>query len=429
MINTDNLAGAEVDFDFEVEKFDLVLSTTKARSILSGNYTIGYLLADAAERLSATEFKSGTVEGLDIASTGDFKGEIAGVWVSTPWGFEATAKGIKVGQNSAYTVFGKNLFVEANTWIDTWYNNNGKDAQFEIGTVTYKKAATVTLSGWKNNAGTAGADAIESIKGYKAADCILDTQGGLSGADLSLIKGIEKVKVQWFNLVLTQDVYTDVVFNCNVTYKATDIPTIANVEFGGILDLIVPDDNTAIEFKAVKFDVNPVTITSAKEIENTVPVTNSWTYQWIVSDAAANQGYYQLVTNTAPLTEYNKNEEVKEFAYPSTDIKLYFSAGDFTGADAATARQYRVVKRTITWPAGKITLIPEGTTVTMDKDCKFAGGATTDAALNLMWGNKEYWDEQCWYSVNYAGNDYVWKKATDTTGTSASGVWFVLVKK
>ena len=439
VINTNTLKGGEVNFTFNVEKFDLELTTDLTRSTFAGDYTIGYLKAVAAQKLSATEFNEGTVEGLDIESTGDFKGEIAGVWVKNipAATIEVTDKGIKVGDLKDYTVFGKNVFVEANTELDTWYKNGaGNDAQFTLGTVKFVKGANLYLVGTKKDGVTAAVDAIESIQGFDKDKCLVVTQG--IGKDFSKIDAVEKVTVYGGTtgktITLEKDIFTDVEFNDPIIYDASVLPTIDNVEFDQALEIVVPEDNIALSFNNVKFDLAPVTITSGKEIENTVATTATTTYQWIVSDAAANKGYYEKCKNDlSDLRADNVGQEVKEYSYVKGKEKLTFvstGAGDgsFTGDDAKEASKYRIVKINVTTPAGKITLIPEGTTVTMDKDCKFVG-ATTDAALNIMWGNKELWDEQCWYSVNYAGNDYVWKKATDTTGTSSSGVWFVLVKK
>jgi len=55
--------------------------------------------------------------------------------------------------------------------------------------------------------------------------------------------------------------------------------------------------------------------------------------------------------------------------------------------------------------------------------CKFQN-ATTNIALNNIWGNKEFWDEQCWYTVYVDGTKYNWKKKED--GGSTSKVKFVL---
>ena len=441
-INTNNLAGAEVNFTFNVEMFDLELTTDKVRSTFSGDYIIGYLKAVAAEKLSATEFKSGIVEGLDYASTGDFKGEIAGVWVKTApaAAIQVTDKGIKVGQNADYTVFGKNVFVEDNTELNTWCTSAKKDAQFTLGTVMFVKGAVLTLGGTKDSDGKPAVDAIESILGFNKDVCLVMTQG--LGKDFSKIDAVEKVTVfggfAGNTITLEKDIFTDVEFNDPIIFNTDKTTAFDNVTFND-LKIEVNDNDQTLNFTAVKFDKAPVNITSSMEIENKAETTTTKTtiYQWIVGDGGAATGYYEEVDKNHALKEYNKTEEVKEYTYAKGKEKLTFTANgkdngyDLTGGDdAADASKYKVIKMNVvtTFPAGKVTLIPEGTIVTMDKDCKFVG-ATSDAALNEVWGNKELWDEQCWYDVNYAGNDYAWKKATDTTGKSKSGVWFVLVKE
>ena len=446
VLNTKNLGGAEINFTFADQKFDLELATTTARCTFDGEYTIGYMKADAAEKLSCTEFKSGTVEGLDYASTGDFKGEIAGVWVRTTPGaaIEATANGIKVGTNASYTVFGKNVFVEANVTLDTWYKNAaGKNDICQLGTVKYVKAATVTLGGTNIAGEVVGMDAIESLVGYKAADCKLQTATTtvttswpltFTPYDLVNIGSIEKVTVQNTLLYLLKDVYTDVVFDCDVEISTEDLTTIDNVEFKQDVTFEVAENNTALTFNKVLFPASTagdVTITSGLQIENTVATTATKTYQWIIDDAAANKGHYEECKNDlSDLKEYNKDKEIGKFAYTLPAVKCVAAkdAGGvvtFSGDDAAAATKFNVIQIAITTPAGKITLIPEGVTVTLDKDCKF-GGATTDAALNDVWGNNWLWDEQCWYTVSYADNEYTWKKAEAAT---TSGVMYVLVKK
>ena len=88
-----------------------------------------------------------------------------------------------------------------------------------------------------------------------------------------------------------------------------------------------------------------------------------------------------------------------------------------------------VVEITRTWTTGS-TYIPEDVTIILDDKCKFSDGNTTgtgaqlsktNKALNYVWGDKQLYDEQCWYDVNYAGVDYLWKKATwGHTGISSA---------
>jgi len=447
-INTDNLKGAEVNFIFNVEKFDLDLASSKTRSTLNGDYTIGYLKAKAAETLSATEFKSGTIEGFDNASTGDFKGTIAGVWVSdvTKNNIEATAKGIKVGTNDAYTVYGKNLFLEINTNLDTWYKAGSNDAQYKVGTVQFVAPVVLFLNGTKNS-GAADVDAIENIIGFDKAKCMVVTQG--IGKDFSKIDAVEKVTVASAasaTTILEKDIFTDVNFADPVEFNTGKITAFENVAFDALTIKVDANDKT-LNFTGVNF-YDEVKMTSTMEIENTVAYTTYKLYQWVVDNTQPKGGYWELYNNNGnavagkSIKAYNEGLAIGE--YSDTHIVLADGANSVgkgaqgSDAEVTEAETYRLLKITHYNGAGKVTVTPENTKVVLDGACQFwfSGALSkTDAALNESWGNKgaaapggtvvPNAQEVAWYSVEYNEIPYKWIASLDKTGAFAK---YILVK-
>jgi len=424
-VNTNTLKGAEVNFKFEVEKFDLYLDTREARSTLSGEFAIGYMLgvADVTSN-DAIEVKSGLVEGLDMTSTGKYKGNIEGVWTKTGTDIILPNKQAGIKLNSGETVPGsKNVFVEDDATVNTWYYDGGRKT-FVLGTVKYVKAATVYLS---------GEDAITLVKGFDASKCKLQTAWNTD--DLDNIAAIEKTTVLG-SVELIQDVYTDVVFNNYVNFSTKVINTFENVTFNA-LDVIIPQDGVDVIFNSVNF-YQPVSMISDITVSE-VAKTQSWEYQWIIDNTDTGAGHFEEVTSANPLTEANKDKTLMEY-----DYDLIHYDGGYVGASqlfvvtgAANSKKNAAmaeantsfrVKITRTWKAGT-TYIPEDVDVILDDKCKFSDNnvtgtgvqlAKTNLALNYVWGNKTLYDEQCWYDVNYAGVDYFWKRAS---GSSSAGTW------
>ena len=440
-VNTDNLKSAEVNFTFNVEKFDLVLDTRYARSTFAGAYTIGYMKAVAdVKTQDAIEVKEGTVEGVDVESTGNFKGVFDGVWTKSALNFiEVAANGIKTTQVTGDVIPGsKNVYVEDQAYIDTWYRSGGKDVQYKLGTVKFVQNAanTVKLDLWGRKGSPKSAtavteDAIEKIQGFNKGKCQVATQNQANA--LKNIDAMEKVSVLG-SATLKKDIFTDVEFKGNVEFKTGDIATFENVTFNNVTMKVDADDQT-LTFKNVNF-WQPVDIKSDIYIGEIVKTTVTQ-YQWIVDAANPTTGRFQEVTGAAPLTEANKTKEVKKYNYDN----VRFNGANFSpvnaSSDAAAANEANssyVVEITRNYKKGE-TYIPVGTNVVLDENCKFSdlGGTvgvpelqTSNYALNLIWGNKQLWDEQCWYAVNYAGDDYNWKKISKA-GTTG-GVLFVLTK-
>ena len=424
-INTNTLERAEVNFTFNVAQFDLVLDTREARSTFSGSYTIGYMFANADRKVNdAVEVKEGTVEGLDVTSTGNYKGTIDGVWT----------KGANIDANSANgiqlvdeRIKAKNVFVENSAIITNEYWANNKWNNYALGTVKFvnKNAETVDLMNGGINS------AIEKIQGFDKGKCkvmLTDLKG------LENIDAVEKVTIDTYmagNTILAKDVFTDVTFDCDITFSTSDVNKFENVTFNRLYPYIAADGDV-LTFNSVNFWRQVVMRSAIGVLE--VAKTQSWTYQWIV-DSTPNGGHFELVTNAAPLKEANKDKAVVEVDWfnfiwdDPTDptlagsrlfIRNPWTANNVNGNQVTALNKNYVVKVTRTWTVGT-TYIPDGVKVVLDDKCKFSDNnvtgegaqlSKTNYSLNYVWGAKDLYDEECWYDVNYAGVDYLWKKAS-----------------
>ena len=432
-INTDALKGAEVNFTFDVEQFDLYLESRETRSTFSGDYTIGYMLTHADKKMNdAIEVKSGTIEGIDVMSTGNYKGTIDGVWTRGYYVDAEKGDGIMLQDQR---IKAKNVYVEANATIDNDYWANNKWNTYDLGTVKFVKACTATL-------GNDGASpVIESVVGFDKSKCILQTMGW--GNDLDNIGAIEKTTVNG-DVVLIKDVYTDVEFAGDVDFWTEDIKGFENVTFHGLTPHISADGDV-LTFNSVNFWNRVVMASAIGTLE--VAKTQTWTYQWVIDNTATGEGHFEEVTNANPLLDANKDKEVVEVDWnlfvwddpalvgvdPAFKGKRVFIDNPFiawpnpsTAQIDALNKSY-VVKVTRTWTVGTV-YIPEGVKVVIDDKSQFSDDNTTgtgaklsktNQALNFVWGDKKLYDEECWYNVNYAGVDYIWKKAT--TGILGSG--------
>jgi hypothetical protein len=437
-IDANNLKGAEVNFTFDVEKFDLYIATNEARSTFAGDYTIGYMFANADTGKDALEVKEGTIEGIDVTSTGEFKGTIDGVWTRDGSNISVDADGIQLANQS---VKAKNVFFEKNvaTSITTEYKANGKWNNYALGTIKFVNKKAESFAFMNNNVNPS----VEKIQGFDKSKCKVELNGL---KQLENIGAIEKVTIDTYmfgNTILAKDVFTDVTFDCDVTFSTKDVDTFENVTFKN-LEIVIPEDGKDVTFNGCNF-WNTVAMTSGITVTETAKTT-TYKYQWIIDNTTTGAGHFEEVTAAKPLLEANKNKEVKKYSWdaiiydnvPGSATYQMFVKNDPATANSVVneANSSFVVEITRTWTTGS-TYIPENVTIILDDKCKFSDGnitgtgatlATTNQALNYVWGNNELWDEECWYNVNYAGVEYIWKKITDTTGTSVSGIWFILTK-
>ena len=429
-LDTKNLKGAEVNFTFNVEKFDLYLASTLTRSTFSGAYTIGYMKAQAAESLSALEVKEGIVEGLDVESTGDYKGSIDGVWTRTANNrihgsanglytqiYDATIPGFN--PTNGITISGaKNIFVEKDVDIMPQFWSNGSVVDYALGTVKYvqkdKTNATIDMA-WIMSASNPSFT-VESIEGKGASICTLLV--GTNGFDE--IEAVSKVTVpSWVEL--TSDVFTDVIFSGTTTFNTNDVAAFDNVQFDNPR-IVVGADNAALSFNNVTFNRNgAVRVLSGMNVTNVADYYTYDYYQWVISDAGANLGewvLYKSENGLAPvdtnIKEYNKNKEVVEFDITDANVigGVLTPAGWWIDTSAAT----NLIKIGTYHPENVAYIIPEGTTFTFDSKCKFFNSTKnvndgSDFALNRTFGHKDD-SKDTWYDVTFAGKAYSWKRVT-----------------
>ena len=410
-IKTDKLAESEVNFIFDAEAIDLELYTKKTRSTLNGTFAIGYFYAEAADGMSATEVQSGVVAAIDNASTGDIKEKedaiIAGLWVkdlAAVVNVEAQ-KGIPVGTNKY--IYAKDVYVEENCTIKNLAYNSDAKKTFKLGTIAIVDPANTIVNFDKDKIYA------DEIVGVKAENNIVSNLENATSIDLNYIDNIENVTINQAT-TLKKDVFSGVIFNSKVTFNTEDITSIDDVTFNA-LEVKINADDVTVAFDKVNFNAKP-TLSSTLKYTKTEAWTDTHTYQWIVGDDKTT-GFYQEVTQAKPLMEYNKTKEVGTF---SSDDVQWDGVNNFVKGTkndkSADAKKYAVVVINTPMPAGTYTITPEGTLVDLSSACKFKNGTVygqDDAALNKIWGEVEFKDEGAWYSVKYAGNEYVWRKLSE----------------
>ena len=441
-LDTKNLKGAEVNFTFNVEKFDLYLATELTRSTFSGAYTIGYMKAQAAEKVSALEVKEGTVEGLDIESTGDYKGTFDGIWTRTANNeITASANGLRgriwdavnavwVDYNNRKAIAAKNIFVEKDADIFAQYIANGQQVNYPLGKVKYVQKDKTTATVWMNSWYNKQPYTIESIEGKGASICNLIV-------NTHTLDGVEAVsKVTIPNTVeLKRDVFTDVTFSGIAQFNTNDVAAFDNVQFDNPR-ILVGADNAALSFNNVTFNRNgAVTVLSGINVTNVADYYTYDYYQWVISDAAANLGKWVIYKseNGLPVAddkikEYNKGKDVVEFFAEDgvyVDANGDLQANWYVDKSAAT----NLIKIGTYHPENVAYIIPEGTTITFDGKCKFWNSTKgvndgSDFALNRTFGHKND-SKDTWYSVTFDGKAYSWTRVY--YNTVASNVYWDLV--
>jgi hypothetical protein len=162
-------------------------------------------------------------------------------------------------------------------------------------------------------------------------------------------------------------------------------------------------------------------------IENTTAYTLYDYYQWVVSndDPSKGQwvmyktdhtGWYNLTAAQKEIKEYNKDKEVVEYS----DQDVYLDSWDgtlgqpcgqldkYAGKNPDLSKATHLIKIGDYYAAGTVEVIPEGTKLVLDGNCTF-GGAKTDAALNVAYGNVTDL-KQTWYDVTYGDKAYSWRR-------------------
>ena len=452
VINTDNLKGAEVNFTFDAEKFDLELETKYTRSTLNGTYHIGYMYFDGAQNLSAVQIKGGTVEAVDLGSKGDIEedgGDVVGAWYDSASGYgqkpdlsargEAdiwiTEKGIGLGDHQKVVV--KNLAVEDDIALTGNIKNGaGKITKLDVIAFAHAEyAVTVTLP--KESYAAA-------IVGVKEAKNNVEIA---NDTDLKNIDAIEKVTIidngaATVDLTIEKDIFTDVTFETTgVNFSVDKLNTLDNVTFGLTpqVNISVKADDQTLTFNGVKFNTRPLLLSENEITLDADTYNDPLLYQWIVDKADETKGSWRPYKKASDITAYNAGQTEYEFTNIAGEadnakmtvyidangqLKAGGKASDTDKANIAAAKNLIKIKQLV--PAGIIVnLIPANFNIVLDGNCKFYD-ATTPDALNKVWGYKEQVvsagtavagvADVAWYGVKFNDIDYKWVPTLDAKG-------------
>lgn len=406
-LNTDLLAGNQVNFILPAGNYDVNIETTQTEASLSGADTnIGYFTFKCATDKSATSIKSGVTIKRAVPGTGDIKiagGALEAKVITASEGqannYNSTAgAGFPVGgQAAAY-----DLFIESGTPTIT---NIAKEA-YKIGTVTIAKGAGVIFSEKK--------PFVTKIVGEDAACTVkfsdTDTDAG-STTNLTNVGAIEKcVLTLGSTLILKNDIFTNVEFATAVTMGTNSV---AGVAFN-TLNINFATDNTTYSFSGVDFKVAP----SINGTFSVITSTATETYQWVVSGTS---GKWEKVDGDNPIKAYNASETIQEVKYSDVHVAGSFGINDEAAGSTPTAPIYEPAGKllgqtwTVTSKVIKIlkdsssNLRPDNVVVALDSACKINGDAVNGTNINSAFGNKTY--TNAWYTVTVDGVAYQWKQA------------------
>ena len=399
-LNTDLLAGNQVNFILPAGNYDVNIETTQTEASLSGADTnIGYFTFKCATSKSATSIKSGVTIKRAVAGTGDIKIAGGALEAKVITASEAQANNWNSTAGAGFPVGGQaaayNLFIESGTPTIT---NIAKEA-YKIGTVTIAKGAGVIFTEKKPY--------ISSIIGEDAGCTITftdtDVDWGRGGTTTnldnvgSIEKGVLSLGSTW---ILSNSILKNVELSTAAQMNNTSYAE--GLTFNA-LTLNFNQDNQTATFNACKFKAAPAfsgTFTS---------VTSAWStiYQWIVdATVTPGSGYWAVVkdNDVANLKEYNKSETVQEFSSSDVDVTINATTGQGTlGGWNAGAVTSKVIK--INYQTTKA-LVPENIFVALN-NCKFS-----QADINAAFGNKS--NTQTWFTLTVDGVACVWKQ--DTAG-------------
>ena len=397
-LNTDNLAGNQVNFFFPAGDFDLTLAATKTQTSLNSEAgaNIGILNASAGAQKSALSINSGiAVKGINliagdaVLAGGSIDAKLAGAAEPFAWSASGSPLGFAVGTTDL--IYVKSLIVDYGTTSAAWGFDNYSGAS--VNTITIKKSGTINLTGWQPVVGKiVGENA--NAKVNIAGSTSWQGDGNYSDA-MNAIGSFEKVVLTTNNTIRLADAskYTSVQFKDAVKLVATSL---SGLTFN-ILAIPVTADNLTFNFNKVTFRAIP-TLTAAY---STVTSSTTATYQWIVDGTGA--GYWQKVTSAAPLTAINANAVVQEFDSGAVNVNAAGALiGWNTGAVTSTVIKITTVTTDNIWP--------EGTIVSLNS-CKYYDGANTVnvqiAQANTLFGNVS--QKTAWYDVVLDGTTLKWR--------------------
>ena len=396
-LNTDKLAGNQVNFYFPAQNFDLRLETTKVQTSLNSESeaNIGILTAQAAEDKSALKINSGVaVKAISLAAGdvivngGSLAALLADVTGAYPFlasgGWNWAAGGFAVGNNKVILV--KSLVADRGVvaTVSSGLGNNEGTAE----SIVIKKNGEVELS---DNAAH-----VNSIVGENA-NAKLTTTGATDWTgyttDFANIGSVTKVvndNIANNPILLSDDSkFTTVEFKDLVDLGITSV---SGLTFNG-LNISIDEDNLTYSFSDVKFKAIPK-LSADYETETSA---TSKTWQWIVSGTS---GYWSEVKSSAPLKAYNASAEVQEFnssAVNPTEGSATLGGWN-TGAVTSTVLKITYTTSESIWP--------EGTVIALN-NCKYNNDKVQAAQANTLFGNVS--EKTAWYDVVLDGVTLKWR--------------------
>ena len=396
-LNTDKLAGNQVNFYFPAQNFDLRLETTKVQTSLNSESeaNIGILTAQAAEDKSALKINSGVAVkaislplGDVIVNGGSLAAKLADATDDYPFiavdGWNWAAGGFAVGNNKV--IFVKSLV--ADRGVVATVNTGLGDGKGTAESIVIKKNGEVELSD--------DAAHVNSIVGENA-NAKLTTTGATDWttytSDFANIGSVTKVvndNKKDSKILLSDDSkFTTVEFKDLVDLGITSV---SGLTFNG-LNISIDEDNLTYSFSDVKFKAIPK-LSADYETETSA---KSKTWQWIVSGTS---GYWSEVTSSAPLKAYNASAEVQEFNSSAVNptegsAKL---GGNNTGAVTSTVLKITYTTSESIWP--------EGTVIALN-NCKYNNDKVQAAQANTLFGNVS--EKTAWYDVVLDGVTLKWR--------------------
>ena len=395
-LNTDNLAGNQVNFFFPAGNFDLKLETTKVQASLNSEAgaNIGILAAATGASKSALKINSGiAVKGIDL-STGDVVvngGSIAAKVASATGaenyiavsGWNWGAGGFSVG--SSDVIYVKELIVDRGVTATVAGLGSG---QGTADLITIKKSGALTLTDYQPR--------VTAILGENA-NAKLSIPGNTDWTgwicDLAYIGSLEKVVLSdvagnWLN-ISDFSKFNTVSFTSNVYLTTTNV---SNVTFNA-LQIPVNADNLNFNFSKVTFKAIPGLFADYE----TQTSSTSKTWQWVVSGTS---GYWSEVKSSQPLKAYNASAEVQEFNSSAVNPTEGVAAlgGWNTGAVTSTVLKIYYTTSEYIWP--------EGTVISLNS-CKYNSDAIQAAQANTLFGNVS--EKTAWYDVVLDGTTLKWR--------------------
>ena len=399
-LNTDLLAGNQVNFILPAGNYDVNIETTKTEASLAGADTnIGYFTFKAATDKSATSIKSGVTIKRAVPGTGDIK--IAGGALEAKVITATEAQGLWNGAGTGFAVGGQasaySLYIESGTPIITNVDKENR----KIGTVTIAKGAGVTFTEEKPY--------VTAIVGEDAGCTVTFTDGGIdwgrggTSTNLDNVGSIEKCKLTLgYQYVLANTVLKNIELVSPAVMSNTNYAE--GIKFN-TLDLNFDKDDQTATFKSCKFNAAGVTVNGNFSVATK---TESTLYEWVVSGTS---GSWVAVKDnkTDNLKEYNKNETIQEFTnyvdaatglYTSTDVDVV--GGTLVGNTWKVSS--KVIKITVSTNAS---LVPDNVNIVLNS-CDLTLADINDAF-------KTVFTTTPWYNIVVDGVTLKWKQ--DTAGT------------